>query len=351
MKFTSDVVASDLPQLDSRRLRIPRWRGFNLTEMVAPERCRPFLESDFAWLAELGFNFARLPLSYRCWTDPSDHSRTIEQPLRQLDRALALGRQYNIHVNLCLHRIPGYCVNGRDLEPYDLFSGPELDQARALDASVAQWQLLTDRYRGVPRDRLSFDLMNEPPFLADHTRYIEIIQRLTNAIREIDPDRLIVVDGADIGQTPVLGIADLGVIQSTRGYLPKALSHFKATWVPTEEFESFAEPTWPLTDGQDRLWDRERLRKELIEKWQPLMAQGIPIHVGEWGCFNRTPHPVMLGWMRDLLALWNEVGWGWAMWQFRGHFGILDSERPDVVYEDFHGHALDRRMLELLLET
>jgi hypothetical protein len=32
----------------------------------------------------------------------------------------------------------------------------------------------------------------------------------------------------------------------------------------------------------------------------------------------------------------------------RGTFGILDSERSDVVYEDWHGHKLDRALLELL---
>ena len=36
------------------------------------------------------------------------------------------------------------------------------------------------------------------------------------------------------------------------------------------------------------------------------------------------------------------------MWNFRGSFGILDSDRKDVQYEDFNGHKLDRKMLELL---
>jgi hypothetical protein len=31
-----------------------------------------------------------------------------------------------------------------------------------------------------------------------------------------------------------------------------------------------------------------------------------------------------------------------------GGFGIVDSERPEVAYEDFHGHKLDRGMLELI---
>ena len=39
---------------------------------------------------------------------------------------------------------------------------------------------------------------------------------------------------------------------------------------------------------------------------------------------------------------------GYALWNFRGSFGILDSGRSDVAYDEFHGHKLDRKMLELL---
>ena len=38
------------------------------------------------------------------------------------------------------------------------------------------------------------------------------------------------------------------------------------------------------------------------------------------------------------------------MWNFRGSFGVLDSGRADVAYEDFHGHKLDRKMLDVLLK-
>jgi len=52
--------------------------------------------------------------------------------------------------------------------------------------------------------------------------------------------------------------------------------------------------------------------------------------------------------MRDVLDLWKEAGWGWALWNLRGGFGILDSARSDVQYEVFRGHKLDRQMLKLL---
>jgi endoglucanase len=332
--------------------RIPRWRGFNLTELAGGRRGGPpraYRESDFQWMSEWGFTFARLPLSYWQWSSPKDWATIDPEGLKPIDQALEYGRKYGIHVSMNFHRIPGYCVNGRELEPYQLFESTPDSMKRALEAATHHWHYFADRYKDVPSSRLSFDLMNEPPFMKDQGRYVEICVALIAAIRSASPERLIVADGADIGQTPVPGLIDQGIVQSTHDYQPKMVSHYTADWVPAAEFESLATPTWPMVDKHGVLWDREKLRTEVITKWKPLTDRGAPVHVGEWGCLNKTPHPVALAWMGDLLSLWREAGWGWSMWNLRGHFGIVDSGRTDVAYEDFRGHKLDRKMLELLL--
>jgi endoglucanase len=351
----SVVMAAE--EEDINASRIPRWRGFNLQGMFprpgGPRKGEVFREFDFATMAEWGFDFARLPLWYWVWGNRDDWSVIREEPLKEIDRAIELGRQYGIHVNLNFHRIPGYCINGRELEPADLFLGTKAERDRALDAAVFHWQAFARRYKGIPNRRLSFDLMNEPPKMKPHEgyleeRYVEIVNALVGGIREIDPHRLIVADGMDIGRKPVMGIVDLGLVQSTRGYSPKAVSHYTATWVPKDEFETFKAPTWPLTDDRGRVWNRDRLKKEYIDAWQSVVEKGVQVHVGEWGAFNKTPHDVALAWMKDSLSLWKEAGWGFALWELRGAFGVLDSERADVIYEDFKGHKLDRKMLELL---
>ena len=94
--------------------------------------------------------------------------------------------------------------------------------------------------------------------------------------------------------------------------------------------------------------DREKLQRERIAPWKELRAKGVGVHVGEWGAFNKTPHPVTLAWMEAWMKQWQTSGYGWALWNFRGTFGILDSGRADVQYEEWHGHKLDRAMLTLL---
>jgi endoglucanase len=347
--LTSSSFAQPLSAPSQFQPIIPRWRGFNLTELAGGQRRQRYQESDFKWMAEWGFNFARLPCSYWAWSDKNKWMTIDEMALQPLDRAISLGQQYGIHINLSLHRIPGYCVNGRELEPFQLFDSPRDSMERALEAAVFQWRYLAQRYKDVPSSQLSFDLLNEPPFMTDQSRYVEIARHLIAAIREVSPDRLIFADGADIGQTPVLGLVSEGIVQSTRGYLPKMVSHYTATWVPANEFESTARPTWPMTDSHGIEWNREKLRQELISKWETLVKIGVPIHVGEWGCYNKTPHDACLAWMGDMLALWKEAGWGWSMWNLRGTFGILDNDRSDIPREYFRGHWLDRKMLELLI--
>jgi aryl-phospho-beta-D-glucosidase BglC (GH1 family) len=111
------------------------------------------------------------------------------------------------------------------------------------------------------------------------------------------------------------------------------------TYTPTAEGGPFVG-----LETQDRTW----LNQTAVLPWVELKKQGVGVMVGEFGAYNKTPHDVVLRWMEDWLVSWKAADMGWAMWTFRGSFGILDSDRADVTYEDFHGHKLDRKMLELL---
>ncbi len=319
---------------------LPRWRGFNLLEKFTKHRDGnpPFQEADLQIMAEWGFDFARLPMSYLCWTNPNDWLKIEEKELKDIDQAIEFGAKHRVHINLNLHRAPGYCVNPPQ-EPLSLWS-----DEKALAACSFHWGMFAKRYRGIPNTRLSFDLLNEPGDIPPET-YVRVVKALVQAIRAEDPQRLIVADGLKWGTTPVSGLVELGIAQSTRGYEPVEISHYKASWMRGSD--KWPEPTWPLKKG-NRTVDRASLQKDRIEPWKRLQQKGVGVHVGEWGAFNRTPHKVVLAWMRDCLELWKQAGWGWALWNLRGSFGVLDSGREDVAYTDFRGHKLDEEMLKVL---
>jgi endoglucanase len=161
---------------DQQKIKFPRYRGFNLTEKTGGRGPRKkFNEEDLAIMADWGFDFARIPMSYWNWASIDDWYKIDEDVLKDIDEVVEWGRQYKIHINLNFHRVPGYCINGRDQEPMDLFKDTPERMQKALDAAVYHWKVFAKRYRGIPNSRLSFDLINEPPKMKDETRYVQII--------------------------------------------------------------------------------------------------------------------------------------------------------------------------------
>ncbi len=478
------AIPPERPLPDASWNHLPRWRGFNLLEKFNASQSGPFHEEDFRWIAELGFNYVRLPMDYRCWIVDGDWRRLREEPLKEIDQAVEYGRRYRIHVTLNFHRAPGFTV-AHPPEAKSLWTDAEAQEVCAL-----HWRTFAKRYKGIPNRNLSFNLLNEPPAL-DPALHAAVIAKLVAAIRAEDPQRLIICDSRQWGTVPCNELVPLKVAQSTRGYTPMEVTHYKAPWV---KMNDSTPPSWPILDASgwlagpaksdqggpllingpflnvttlrlhvlevstrskltvqadgktifehlfqcgpgngewkkasfqpqwqtyQNLYDRDYevkipagtkritldntdgdwltlseiglihddgheqiarllpaygqkpdainfmpgaqapfqvnglsgrqwLSEKCIEPFRPLQAQRVGIMVGEFGAFNKTPHPIVLSWMHDNLANWQNAGWGWALWNFRGSFGILDSGRADISYEDFHGHKLDRKMLELL---
>jgi len=322
---------------------LPRWRGFNLLDMFTVRSDGNWQEDDFRWMQDWGFDFVRLPLCYTLWIEGDDVYKLSEAGLAKVDRAVELGRKYRLHVNVAFHRGPGYSVNAERTEPFNLWK----DQA-ALDAFCFHWKTFAERYKGIPSTEVSFNLINEPAApVAEMTRddHKRVVKTATETIHKIDPQRLVIADGVEWASVPCPELADIKVAQSCRAYTPHTLTHYRAEWAGDP---GWPEPTWPHTEG-DKVWDRKAL-EEHYRPWGELAAKGIGVHCGEGGSYNKTPHPVVLAWLRDVMEILKGHNIGYAIWNFRGSFGILDSERKDVAYEDYHGHKLDRKLLSLLQE-
>ena len=56
-------------------------------------------------------------------------------------------------------------------------------------------------------------------------------------------------------------------------------------------------------------------------------------------------------WFGDLLGLFHELGWGYAMWNFEGPFGIVGHGRPGARVEARNGYPVDVDLLQLMLES
>lgn len=359
--FAGNAIAGPYkPALVQRA--IPRWRGFNLLDLfqaMPPRSGRypaPVSEDELRWIRDWGFNFIRIPMDYWFWIDtdwrvtrkltPEDVMKIKEEALEPVDRIVDLGSKFGLHVSLNLHRAPGYCINGAEREPFVLWS-----DSRAEDAFVYHWDMFAKRYRGVSEFDLSFNLLNEAPKPKDgymkESDYTRVMTMAANKIRETSPKRVIIVDGLDVGNRVAEELVPSGVAQSVHAYWPGQISHYRASWVDKDS--TFPDPAWPVLSAED---GSVRMGRQHLEDryapWADLARRGVGVHCGECGCFNRTPHPVFLSWFEDVLTILERYNIGFALWNFGGTFGVLDSGRADVAYEDWYGRKLDRKLLALM---
>lgn len=247
-------------------------------------------------------------------------------------------------MSLNLHRAPGYCINRNDREKHNLW----LDKI-AQDAFIFLWETFARRYQGVNSRDLSFDLINEPPAVGDfgltRDNHAALLRRTAAAIRAIDPGREIVIDGLAGGHVAMPELVDLGVVHSGRGYQPMPVSHWGATW--WTGWQKATGSIYPGVEWEGRTWDKAAMH-EHYAPWRQVAEKGVTAHVGEFGCFNQTPNDVALRWFADLLDLYQTYGWGYALWNFEGAFGIVEHGRPGARYESLHGYDVDQELPELL---
>lgn len=344
---------------------LPRWKGFNLLDYFSPSMSENdnegrTTEDDFKWMSDWGFDFVRIPMAYPSYLS-FDRSKDIviddvykinNKVVDQIDKLVFMAQKHGLHVSLNLHRGPGYCINAGFHEPFNLWKDKS-----AQDAFNFHWGMWAERYKSIPPEKLSFDLLNEPAYIDDMNdqfakkelvpgaTYHKVAEGAVKAIRAVSPNRLIIADGNGGGSNVTPELIDLKIAQSCRGYWPHYISHYQAPWVWKDPSKA-PTPAWPGTfDG--KVYGREQL-EDFYKPWAALVEKGVGVHCGECGCWRNTPHEVFLAWFGDVIDILTKSGIGYALWNFRGDFGVLDSGRADVKYTDWYGHKLDSKMLALL---
>jgi len=448
-----------------------------------------YVEKEFSLIQQLGFNFVRLPLDYRTYTKSGDWNAFTEYEMQKIDKAVAWGAKYNVHVCINQHRAPGFCVNSTTL-PANQQLNLWVDTA-AQNAFVRHWEYFAKRYKDIPPAQLSFNLVNEPTNVTESV-YIGVMKKAIDAIHKITPDRLIFVDGLDYGRKLIPALKDVpNIAQSIHCYDPFGITHYKAEWV--DGYADMPLPHWPMlqvshylygtwksdlksalviegnfpkgtevtvnvrqvsmestlqikagtqvvlskkfvcsadtgadfskvvstqwgyqnisnknfsgvTNAEsttlsfensagdwmiinsislkindkvyifypaDDYWGKKQARYKLdtdgnlkaLDGSELLpfglyrdniaiaKANNIAFMVQEFGVYNKTPHTITIAFLTDLIKLLNENKVGYALWNFTGSFGILNSDRSDCTYEPYQTYKLDRLMLNALTKT
>lgn len=361
---TAAVVAGSSFSFEAKASNpLPEWRGFNLLDFYSPDPAKNHhatTEEHCKWMRDWGFNFVRIPIAYPCYLNidrtknitPDDTYKIDNKAVDNIDTLVQMAHKYGLHTSINLHRAPGYCINAGFNEPFNLWK----DEA-AQKAFYFHWSMWATRYKSISNKLISFDLVNEPSMREDmndqHSArsavpgdaYRKVAGGARDAIRKAKPDAIVIADGNNGGSDVIPELSDLNIAQSCRAYYPGQISHYKAPWA-NKDTTNLPEPKWPGQIG-DKNFNRQML-EDFYKPWIELVNKGVGVHCGEGGCWKRTPHDVFIAWFSDVTDILSSHKIGFALWNFIGDFGVLDSGRSDVAYEDWHGHKLDRKLLNLI---
>jgi endoglucanase len=222
------------------------------------------------------------------------------------------------------------------------------------EQAAAFWRELATVLRGHPA-LAGYDLLNEPhpertlglddssPNLvaglqraAGTTADLNVFnERLVKAIREVDPETPIVLEGPAYagaqGMPALRPVSDPRVLYSFHMYEPYVYTNRKTNR------GRFAYPgSFPRGEGQPNLsWDKAALEAllEPVRTWQAthgLLANRIV--AAEFGCHRLSPGADR--YLGDLVDLFERYGWHWAFYAFREDtWDGMDYERAPLVFD------------------
>ncbi|MCC5895608.1 MAG: glycoside hydrolase family 5 protein [Alkalibacterium sp.] len=310
-----------------------------------------FNEEDLAFITSLGLNTIRLPLNYRQFEDDLDPFTYKEEGFEKVDAFLDLCEKYNVYVILDMHAVQGFQNthwhsdnNSRN----SFFWREKHYQERFINL----WKAIAERYKG--RSVIAgYDLMNEPAvntpygdyphtyfdqYKPDWSVINELYKTTVEAIREVDPDHIIILEG-DLYSRLFEGLDapfTHNLVYSSHNYTAAGFGpgKYPGTITPRNlntESGDFA------GDQQQNYWDYERQIKEFEQHEGPQYAaeHNVPLIVTEFGSVYNGPVDEVedrLRALKDQLAVFKDHNTHWTLWTYKdvGVMGLamLDDQSP-----------------------
>lgn len=221
-----------------------------------------------------------------------------------------------------------------NMHHYRQLDGDPLDaRERAVDDAVvelrflAMWRQIAARYKD-RSDRLILEVYNEPHGnLTD--RWNDLMARAVGAIRQYNPQRLIVVgptswnSASDLSKLVLPNDANL--LLTVHNYDPFNFTHQGASWVNP-----------PLPVGVDCCQPEQlaQMASGLDVAKAYGLKVGYPVFVGEFGAFSAAENAARLRYSRAMRDLIEARGMSWLYWELAAGFGIYDPSGAGAFRND-----------------
>jgi len=208
-----------------------------------------------------------------------------------------------------------------------LFEGVNAAQvAQGHSRIVAKWRELAERYKNDPTV-WAYDIANEPidytAWTPNNLNWNELAEQIAIAIREVDPEKPIVVSSANhatIDAFQWLRPVRAGkVIYQFHYYMPYSYTHQLVTPLAPN---AFSYPGW--IDGA--YWDANKIEASIQPIVQFQNRHKVPIYIGEFSVARWAPNGAQ--YLDDVISAFERHGWDWAYWIFRTA-SVWNLEIPD----------------------
>lgn len=300
--------------------------------------------TDLKAIHDMGFDFVRLGVAPELIERHGQVAAANPQALAQMDRAIQEALDNHLAVLVCVF-------------PNDKYKH-ELSTERGVDDFVQLWRILAAHLSSTDRDRVFFELMNEPE-VPDPYRWMGIQARVVEAIRQIDTAHTIVATAANYSNLDDLlqlePVRDSNVIYNFHFYDPHEFTHQGASWgsdnwifyknIPyPATVASLTEQMKNVPDDLARYdvylygagaWNGEAIAGRIGFAAAWARERHVPLICDEFGAYRETADPASRArWIGDVRSALEANHIGWAMWDYRGNFGVVRRTDAEIIPDD-----------------
>jgi endoglucanase len=208
------------------------------------------------------------------------------------------------------------------------------------------WRKISGELSKYSIDKVAYEPMNEP-VADDHEVWNAIVNRCVEVIRELEPERTIVM-GSNRWQSHStvkelrVPANDPNILISFHYYEPFLLTHYKGSWTHLKDIEvpvhypgQLIADTDMASAGNHARAGRATFNIDVMENHFKQVVEiakkhNLKLYCGEYGCINAAPHEDKIRWYKDLHTLFERHGIARANWDYKGGFGIVRDGKPQT---------------------
>ena len=322
-------------------------RGINISHWLSQsgdrgeKRATKFTREDVKFLAECGYDHLRIPIDEEQMFD--EQLNPEQEAFTLLHNAIGWCKEFNLKVVVDLHILRSHHFNAE--------SKPLFTEQAAQEQFYDCWRKISAELKKYPRSLVAYELMNEP-VADDPEQWNTIVNRCLEVVRKLEPKRTIIIGSnrwQAFDQVKNLRVPeqDKNIIISFHFYNPFPLTHYRASW--TEQKENPLKVYYPgyivkkedvekLSPELQKRWgwlarsynDINTLEKQILQALDAATAMGRKLYLGEFGCLHGAGKENLINWFRDVVSLCEKYDIGYASWDYKGGFGIIDKGQIQV---------------------